>query len=118
MKKSITRPLTYTERTSVAQSILDKLRDTPNSTFNSHELSFYIEVETGFRVYGPILRKVINYLRQHSHPITSTQKGYSYSTIENDIDKTIESLESRIASMQEAIKGLKQSKRILAIDFI
>jgi hypothetical protein len=118
MKKSITTPLTYTERTSVAQAILDKLRHNPNSVYSSDELSLYLEVETGHKAYGSTLRKVINYLRQHNFPITSTQKGYSFSTIENDIDKTIEQLEGRIASMQEAIKGLKQSKRIIAIDFI
>jgi hypothetical protein len=78
----------------------------------------HLNIESGYKVSGPGLRRVINYLRQMNFPIISGKWGYSYTNKMEDIDMTIEQLESRVISIKQAIDGLKKSKKVIEVDFI
>lgn len=53
------------------------------------------------------VRKYVNSLRQHGHPICSNIDGYFWAEDISDIQKTILDLEGRVSSINKAIKGLK-----------
>ena len=59
------------------------------------------------------LRNKINYLRCHGHPVCSSMKGYWYTSNIEDIQATIDLLNSWIKGMNKAIISLKNIVNIL-----
>lgn len=75
-------------------------------------------LETGNRYSGrqlakclgidtPMIRRIINDLRCDGVPVCANRKGYYLTTDEDEIRKTVESLERRIKHIQGAVNGLK-----------
>ena len=116
--KTILKQLSFTDKNTIATLILYKLMDTKGHSVRADELIYHVEMESGHVISGAKLRKIINHLRQSNMPITSSYHGYTYTTEIEDVDKTIANLQQRIDSMQQAIDGLKKSKRIIKADFI
>lgn len=58
-------------------------------------------------VSGIDVRAMINKARSSGEPICSCRSGYYYSEDENDVERTIASLYSRISKQEQAIAGLK-----------
>ena len=61
-----------------------------------------------FGVSGVCIRRIVNAARCSGYPICSCRKGYYYSTTNEDVQYTIDSLKSRIESIQGAINGLEK----------
>lgn len=58
-------------------------------------------------VSGIDVRSMINKARSTGDPICSCRNGYYYSEDEDDVERTISSLYSRISKQEQAIAGLK-----------
>lgn len=69
------------------------------------------ELETAFQIRGPELRTVINTQRGQGHPICSTDKGYFYAETEEELQRTIRQLQSRIKKIAHAERGLIKARR-------
>lgn len=68
------------------------------------------ELESEFQVRGPDLRRIINSLRGNGIPICSSDKGYFYAETEEELDRTIQQLRSRIKKIAHAERGLSRAK--------
>ena len=64
------------------------------------------ELETAFQIRGPELRTVINAERGKGFAICSTDKGYFYAETEEELQRTIRQLRSRIKKIAHAERGL------------
>lgn len=117
MKKPQIAKLNYEEKTTIANLILDKLRNTPDILFSSNEIIHEVN-QVGYKLTSPRFRKIINFLRQNNQPICAGRLGYCYTTDEEEILQTIVSLQQRISSINKAIIGLKSCRKIIQIDFI
>ena len=62
--------------------------------------------EKNFRITGPRLRKIFNYLRSKGHPLIATSKGCWYSTKASEIESQIRSLKDRRRALEGPINGL------------
>ena len=69
------------------------------------------ELETVFQIRGPELRTVINAERGKGFPICSTDKGYFYAETEEELQRTIRQLRSRIKKIAHAERGLTKALR-------
>ena len=69
------------------------------------------ELETAFQIRGPELRNIINAQRGQGHPICSTDKGYFYAETEEELQRTIRQLQSRIKKIAHAERGLTKAVR-------
>ena len=69
------------------------------------------ELETAFQIRGPELRTVINTERGKGFPICSTDKGYFYAETEEELQRTIRQLRSRIKKIAHAERGLTKALR-------
>ena len=67
------------------------------------------ELETAFQIRGPELRTVINTERGKGFPICSTDKGYFYAETEEELQRTIRQLRSRIKKIAHAECGLTKA---------
>lgn len=67
------------------------------------------ELETAFQIRGPELRTVINAERGKGFPICSTDKGYFYAETEEELQRTIRQLRSRIKKIAHAERGLTKA---------
>ena len=67
------------------------------------------ELEVAFRIRGPELRNVINAQRGQGFPICSTDKGYFYAETEEELQRTIRQLRSRIKKIAHAERGLTKA---------
>jgi len=65
------------------------------------------QISAAFNVSGIEIRKRINEARCAGEPIFSCSNGYFYSEKEEDIKRTIDSLQGRIMKQENAISGLK-----------
>lgn len=65
------------------------------------------ELSKTYGISGQGIRQIINAARICGYPICSCQKGYYYSELPQDIQRTVSSLQHRITSMQGAIDGLR-----------
>lgn len=54
------------------------------------------------------IRKLCNFWRQQGEPIATNDDGYWYATDPQDIYKSVQHLERRVAGMNAAIAGLKR----------
>jgi len=59
---------------------------------------------------GANMRSIINALRKKDCPICSSGNGYFYPRTPFEVDKTIGSIEGRIASMKQVIAGLNNGR--------
>ena len=59
-----------------------------------------------FGISGLEVRRIVNAARSEGCPICSCHKGYYYSESNEEIEKTIASLENRMVAMKRAISGL------------
>lgn len=62
-------------------------------------------------ISGIEVRKRINHARNNGDPICSNAKGYYIAQDIAEIQETIDSLQGRIRSMEEAISGLQMCLR-------
>lgn len=69
------------------------------------------ELETAFQIRGPELRNVINAQRVQGFPICSTDRGYFYAETEEELQRTIRQLQSRIKKIAYAERGLIKAWR-------
>lgn len=67
------------------------------------------ELELSFQIRGPELRNVINAQRGQGYPICSTDKGYFYAETEEELQRTIRQLRSRIKKIAHAERGLTKA---------
>lgn len=56
----------------------------------------------------PTIRAIIHSIRCVGVPVCSNRRGYYISTDEDEILKTISSIEGRIFQMEKAVEGLKR----------
>ena len=64
------------------------------------------ELERAFDIRGPDLRRIINRLRGEGIPICSFDYGYYYAETEEELQRTIRQLQSRIKKIAHAERGL------------
>ena len=69
------------------------------------------ELEVAFQIRGSELRTVINAERGKGFPICSTDKGYFYAETEEELQRTIRQLRSRIKKIAHAERGLTKALR-------
>ena len=67
------------------------------------------ELEVAFQIRGPELRNIINAQRGQGYPICSTDKGYFYAETEEELQRTIRQLRSRIKKIAHAERGLTKA---------
>lgn len=67
------------------------------------------ELEGTFRIRGPDLRKRINLLRGNGIPICSCDSGYYYAETEEELQRTVRQLRSRIKKIAQAERGLTKA---------
>lgn len=67
------------------------------------------ELESAFRIRGPDLRRIINRLRGDGIPICSSDSGYYYAATEEELQRTIRQLRSRIRKIAHAERGLTKA---------
>mgnify|MGYP003457154528 FL=1 len=67
------------------------------------------ELEISFQIRGPELRNVINAQRGQGYPICSTDRGYFYAETEEELQRTIRQLRSRIKKVAHAERGLTKA---------
>lgn len=65
------------------------------------------EIERRFRIKGSEVRALVNELRCQGVPICSSSKGYFYATSRDEVESTVNHLNSRIGKMVEARDGMK-----------
>ncbi len=66
-------------------------------------------LETLFHIRGPDLRRCINRLRGKSIPICSFDSGYYYAETEEELQRTVRQLRSRIKKIAHAERGLTKA---------
>lgn len=67
------------------------------------------ELESTFQIRGPDLRRIINRLRGEGIPICSSDSGYYYASTEEELQRTIRQLRSRIKKIAHAERGLTKA---------
>ena len=67
------------------------------------------ELERVFDIRGPDLRRIINRLRGAGVPICSFDYGYYYAETEQELQRTIRQLRSRIKKIAHAERGLTKA---------
>jgi len=67
------------------------------------------ELERVFDIRGPDLRRTINRLRGNGIPICSYDYGYYYAETEQELQRTIRQLRSRIKKIAHAERGLTRA---------
>lgn len=67
------------------------------------------ELESTFQIRGPDLRRIINRLRGEGIPICSSDSGYYYASTEEELQRTIRQLRSRIKKIAYAERGLTKA---------
>lgn len=67
------------------------------------------ELEATFQIRGPDLRRIINRLRGDGVPICSSDSGYYYASTEEELQRTIRQLRSRIKKIAHAERGLTKA---------
>ena len=67
------------------------------------------KLELSFQIRGPELRNVINAQRGQGYPICSTDRGYFYAETEEELQRTIRQLRSRIKKIAHAERGLTKA---------
>lgn len=67
----------------------------------------------GYKLDGPRLRKIINYIRNNELVpcLVSNGKGYFVATSAEEVDGCIDSIQGRIASQQIIIAALQQQRQ-------
>lgn len=66
-------------------------------------------LEKTFRIRGPDLRRRINRLRGNGVPICSFDSGYYYAETEEELQRTVRQLRSRIKKIAQAERGLTKA---------
>lgn len=66
-------------------------------------------LEVVFCIRGPDLRRCINRLRGEGIPICSFDSGYYYAETEDELNRTIRQLRSRIGKIAYAERGLTRA---------
>lgn len=87
----------------IGKEILDNIPNYPN-TINGTDLAYACGLSN-----SAMVRRQVNALRSAGYPIVSTQDGYSIATNAKQIEECIQSLRSRVASIEDAIYGLCKS---------
>ena len=67
------------------------------------------ELERVLCISGTDLRKLVNRLRRKGYPIGSDRNGYFYAVTASEIYSTIRQLQSMVAGLEAAIRGLETS---------
>ena len=72
------------------------------------------ELESTFQIRGPDLRLIINRLRGEGIPICSSDSGYYYASTEEELQRTIRQLRSRIKKIAHAERGLTKALELFS----
>lgn len=64
------------------------------------------EIEKRFKIKGSEVRTIVNDLRCQGVPICSNSKGYFYATSKDEVEKTLNHLNSRVGKITEARDGM------------
>ena len=72
------------------------------------------ELESTFQIRGPDLRRIINRLRGEGIPICSSDSGYYYASTEEELQRTIRQLRSRIKKIAHAERGLTKALELFS----
>lgn len=88
--------------TGISGSIISEIINSGSTPISAKKLSKM------YCVSDHLIRKIINHARTEGQPICSSSKGYYYSANNDDIKKTINSLENRIVAMRNAVDGLSK----------
>ena len=67
------------------------------------------DLAAAFPIRGPDLRRLINSLRGDGIPICSSDSGYYYASTEEELQRTIRQLRSRIKKIAHAERGLTKA---------
>lgn len=74
------------------------------------------EMETEFAIRGSELRGIVNRLRSEGIPICSFEYGYCYAATEDELNRTIRQLTSRIKKISEAQCKLIKARALYSDD--
>ena len=74
------------------------------------------ELEIAFDIRGRELRGIVNRLRSEGFPICSFEYGYCYAATEDELNRTIRQLTSRIKKISEAQCGLIKARALYSDD--
>ena len=66
-------------------------------------------LEALFHIRGPDLRRAVNRLRGEGVPICSFDSGYYYAETEDELQRTVRQLRSRIRKIARAERGLTKA---------
>ena len=69
-------------------------------------------LEATFHIRGPDLRRAINRLRGAGIPICSSDQVYYYAETEEELERTIRQLRSRIKKIAHAERGLTRALEV------
>ena len=72
-----------------------------------HNAVFSKEIEKRFKIKGSEVRTIVNDLRCQGVPICSSSKGYFYAASKDEIEKTLNHLNSRVGKITEARDGME-----------
>lgn len=67
------------------------------------------EIQASIGVHPAKLREVVNTLRCEGYPIASGQRGYFYARSYRELRDTLDHMQGRVASINEAIVGLERA---------
>lgn len=82
----------------------DVTPDKPMPSWKIRERS----LASGYKLAGSDICAMVNYLRRNGYPIASTKYGYFWANSIGELETTIKHMAERIASMQDAVEGMKQ----------
>lgn len=106
--EEITEELTQEEYTLVDVLIAGFSKRTSQNPIKAPEIIRKMQ-EGGYKITGPRLRKLCNYIRRNGLlPLIATSSGYYCSTDPVDIQKQITSLQERAEGILAASNGLKK----------
>ncbi len=74
------------------------------------------ELAAAFGISGRALRDIVNRLREAGIPICSSDYGYFYAENEQELNRTIRQLSSRIQKIAIARRGLIKARTLFADD--
>lgn len=87
----------------ISNNIIQLIPCNNKDRITASEISMILSID------APRVRREINLLRESSIPIASDNRGYWITNDPKEINKTIQSLMSRIKKMERAIGGMEKA---------
>jgi hypothetical protein len=94
----------------IAKGLEQKYRGADNC-ISSTVLLDRLEANNNIKITGATFRKMVHWLKVSQRlPVIATSNGYFWATSNSEIEKNIQSLQSRVDAIQASINALKQIK--------